>query len=113
MFSYSPRPITAIPNTNVYQAKIRNLSFTTSIFIRRIAKYPDTAAARNPIRSGRIFAEISLAEASPSFTTAPARITGIPKIKLYSTASSRFIPVNNAAEIVEPERDIPGTRAMP
>ncbi len=37
----------------------------------------------------------------------------MPKIKLYSTASSRFIPVKRAAEIVEPERDIPGTRAMP
>ena len=53
--------------------------------------------------------------AAASFTSSrqPPRIVGMPRMKEYFTAVSLVKPLNRPLAMVEPEREMPGIRAMP
>ena len=82
---------------------IRNLS----------AKIPETKAAKKPTISGTIpTEEVTSPRSFASRINAP-RTAGIESMKEYSQATFLSMPQKREAEIVVPEREIPGRVPSP
>src|SRR5690606_8973313 len=106
--------ITNVPTKIQYMEKYFSLAFLTNSIIHLQANNPDKNAAKNPIKRGRnsTFIEVAVSSEASKYILAVA-----PKIKGSTIKNENLAafdlssPNKMEVEMVEPERDIPGSRA--
>mgnify|MGYP003436726075 CR=1 FL=1 len=91
--------------------KYLNKSFFINICNNLIAKTPPTAEVITPTINGNTGTIISVSIASLNSTRPLARTAGMQRIKEYLIIFFFDTPQQRPAEIVEPEREMPGKQA--